>query len=234
MSKILLTKIEAKKAYENLQANDFKCPEITNKNLQTLRTDIFNSYQAAQSIAGSDYLKDLRFALDLFERFKIEKWFTCSLASNYDFWRYISVCVMPDIIYDRFGDVPSHYYDKNVRIYPATLYWYINMFKEDSQEGTYAFLSKPCFSTDTILQTIERTGNETNAEVLKEILYQYSQLNAKFIKQRYGALNIFLRKILILHMAKSLVIVPELFENGIPGYVSMLFDSILSEEENGE
>lgn len=232
MSKILLTKIEAKKAYETLQSNDFKCPEIKDSNLKILRNDICNSYKNAQSIEGNDYLKDLKFAIALYERFESERWFTCSLASNYDFWRYISICVMPDIIYDRFGDVSSHYFDKNVRIYPATLYWYINMFKEDSQEKTYEFLSKPCFSTDTILQTIERTGSETNAKVLKEILHQYSQLDAKFIKQYYGALNIFLRKILILHMAKSLVIIPEIFENGIKGYVSMLFDSILSGEEN--
>lgn len=233
MSKMFLTKVEAKKEYEKLQNNDFKCLEIVDSNFKSLREDIFNSYQNIKNMTGSDYLKDLKFALDLFERFKRERWFNCALASNYDFWRYVSIFIMPDIIFDRFGDVPSHYYDKNVRIYPATLYWYINMFKEDTQEKTYEFLSQSCFSTDTILQTIERTGNETNAEVLKEILYQYSQLDAKFIKQQYGALNIFLRKILILHMAKSLVIIPELFENGIKGYVSMLYNSMLREGENG-
>ena len=66
MSKMFLTKVEAKKEYEKLQNNDFKCPEIVDSNFKSLREDIFNSYQNIKNMTGSDYLKDLKFALDLF------------------------------------------------------------------------------------------------------------------------------------------------------------------------
>ena len=34
--------------------------------IKSLREDIFNSYQNIKNMTGSDYLKDLKFALDLF------------------------------------------------------------------------------------------------------------------------------------------------------------------------
>ena len=232
MVKFYLSKLEAKNKYENLRLNNFKCIETLSKDCEELRNKLLLAYDKAKQNKISDYRVDIKFGIELFDILDKALWFTKSLASNYDFWRYISICIIPEIIFDRFGDIPSHFYEKNVRIYPSTIYWYINIFKKESKEKTFDYLSLPCFSTDTILQTIERTGNETNVDVLREILNQYSKLEIKKIKENYCPINKFLRRILIQHMARSLVIIPEFYDGGIEGYVKMLIDSILNGVKN--
>ena len=228
----LLSKLEAIIKYEDLRINNFHCTVTLSKDIEELRNKLLSAYNKAKENTKSDYIVDIKFGIELFDILNENPWFTKSLASNYDFWRYVSICVIPDIIFERFGDIPSHFYEKNVRIYPGTLYWYINIFKKETKGKTFEYLSLPCFSTDTILQTIERTGNETNMEVLKEILNQYSKLEIKKIKENYCAINKFLRRILIQHMARSLVIIPELYDGGIEGYVKMLIETILNGVKN--
>lgn len=232
MGKLFLSKLEARTKYEDLRTSNFQCTVTLSKDIEELRKKLSSAYNKAKDNKKSDYIVDIKFGIELFDILDKTPWFTKSLASNYDFWRYVSICIIPEIIFDRYGDKLDHFYNKNVRIYPATLYWYINIFKKESKDKTFEYLSLPHFSTDTILQTIERTGNETNVDVLKEILNQYSKLEIKKIKENYCPINIFLRRILIQHMARILVIIPELYEGGIEGYVKMLIDSILNGVKN--
>ncbi len=227
MINLYMSRLEAKNKYEELRANNFNNSSSLPKDLNDLRIKLLAEYQKSKKDNKQLYDLDISFGIELWSLLKETPSFTKSLASNYDFWRYFSLCVIPEIIFDRYGDNPSHFYEKNVRIYPSTLFWYIELFNKGNKKSTLEFLSLPCFSTDTILQTIERTGNETNVNVFREILDQYSSLNFNKIgKDSHLKANIYLRKILVQHMARSLVIVPEFYEGGIKGYVAMLINSI--------
>jgi hypothetical protein len=86
---------------------------------QNLRKDLV---ELAGTVAQS-YEYDLNFGIKLYEYFSKIDGFNESIASDYDFWRYLSIKVVPDIVEKRHGLVPSYYYEKNVRIYLSTLWW---------------------------------------------------------------------------------------------------------------
>jgi hypothetical protein len=221
------TKSQAESRYKEQLVSEFSNIIVKNEYLG-LRDEIIKAYEVAEKESKS-YLIDLKFAIKLHNIFNSKNWFNEALASNYSFWKYISLEVMPDIIYKRHGDQRDYFYYKNVRLYPSTMYWFIHVFGLGSDDETYNFLSKKCFSTDTILQTVERPGRKgMNIELFKNILDKYSQLDIERIKKDFGAMNLFLRKILIQNTAKSVVLVPEFYNGGIVGYVDMLFESVLN------
>ena len=75
------------------------------------------------------------------------------------------------------------------------------------------------FSTDTILNLVERTGRcGTNISVYRDIMEKYSALNKVADKD--------FRNVMKLNTAKAVVIEPVFSVDGIPGYVKTLFDDL--------
>jgi hypothetical protein len=84
------------------------------------------------------HYRDMHFGLFLYEYLNSQKDFTPKYESSYDFWRYISVCVIPDIVADRWDiDKSDHFYSKPTGIYPFQVYWYIKL----SWQGTKDYQS---------------------------------------------------------------------------------------------
>ncbi len=188
------------------------------------------------------YQQDLIYGKRLYELLSSFEWFDWTVATNKDFWSYIALYSMPQIIFDRFkkedkdgglkvGALGTHFYSKWTRVYPCTLYWIFKICDKGAAQETYDFLSAPCFSTDTILNVVERMGPKGfRIDVYGKIIDRFANLEHQKYAKSIGAPNYILRAILVSHGIKNSVYIPELAENGIDGYIDMVFKSALGED----
>lgn len=177
------------------------------------------------------YLTDLVFGIRMY-RILSKMGMDVRLASYDALWIYLSMKVVPYIVFDRFSKfeesghskIPAdHYFVKSVRIYLKSLWWYIFLSAQTGYDGrpdlekTQEMLWNQ--NTDTILQLVERSGREGyRVDLYREIMKYYCEHpeleSADF------------RRVLILNTARSQVMEPALTEDGIRGYVKGLFDYI--------
>lgn len=168
------------------------------------------------------YLYDLNMALEIYSYYDINEYgYAC--LSNYDFWRYICVKVVPDIIRERHGINPEYYFKKNVRMYIPTLWWYINMTWQGSLEQTKIVLEK--HNTDTIQSLVERPGRQgVFLETYRKIIEYYDKLDQRDRVVDGQKKYYLLRRIMVLHTAKCLLFDPNIL--GADNYVRMLFENV--------
>lgn len=163
-----------------------------------------------------DYRFDLLFGLKLYSILSKEIGFTNRIATSNDIWRYLSICVVPDIVHSRWQLNEDHFYKVPRRIWLKTLWWYINLSWVGNEQDTYNILQNN--TTDTILQLVERPGIGYYVEMYREMMLQYSE---------YEDTNRELfRRVLKLNTARLLTTSPELVDGGIKAYVQDLFDSV--------
>lgn len=168
------------------------------------------------------YEIDLEVGLAAYTYFKKQDWFNESIASDYDFWRYICLEVVPDLIADRHGLADSsrdYFYNKNVRLYIPTMYWFYEMSYFDSPEKTKEMLS--ALNTDYIMNLVERPGRGIYLEVSREIMRVICLVGEKERNKKLNDANLF-RRVMIQNTARienyNLV-----FENNAKEYVKQLF-----------
>lgn len=223
MKIIELNREEAKHDFDKLCSNG-----ITEYYFSSLDSDYQKIRNGLLSIVPKPIQKtyefDLMFGIKIYEYFNEKNIpeFNEAVASNYGFWRYICLKVIPDIIIERHGFVDTYFYEKNVRIYIPTLWWFIEMSYQGDLETTYNCLKR--FSTDYILQFVERPGRDgMYIDVVRSIFKYLSKLPDSIIKEKKGG-QILVRRLLIQHTAKNsnfnLVV-----EGQIDEYVKGLFSS---------
>ena len=166
------------------------------------------------------YEFDLPFAMRIYDFFNAFDWFNETVASNYGFWRYICLCVVPDLILRRCGWNAKNFYEKTTRMYVPRLWWYVHMSFQGTSDYTEQVLLH--LNTDFIMNLVERTGRSGfYLEVSREIMRTLSQLPKSVINQKINGANLF-RRVLIQNTAKAnnynLVI-----ENNAKEYVLSLF-----------
>ena len=174
------------------------------------------------------YMTDTLFGLKIYDYFRNKDWFNLRTAANDNFWRYISVGVIPNIVAKRWGTNKDNYFWKQSnRLWPKTTWWYIHLTWHNSLEETRNILLDKRFNSDTIQGLVERTGKKgTFVDVYREIVYQYSLLDyntiVKFKKQLSGGSDNLFRAIMRLNTARNLVTDPCLTKGGVYGYVSSI------------
>lgn len=230
-----LSRSRAEEVYNSLQ-HMFK-GEAYHINLppeyERIREDLIRLFQEFKQY--QDYQFDYRYALAIYRYFSSQNhhWFTLSLSADYDFWRYLSLVVVPDLVYQRHGTQKEYYYGKDVRIYLSTMWWYAHMSWQGSMEETEMTIENN--TTDTILNLVERPGKKgVHLQVYRSIMKLYGLLGK--IERRVSisdsdsemtSVNVTLfRRVMTLHTAKSQVINPDLYECGALGYARMLFSSV--------
>lgn len=218
--------------YQQFIENDYKYGFIDiDEDYKKIRDSILIKWNECKSKVKKikSYEFDLFFAKELFIIFDSK--FDMVYLASYDFWRYISLCVIPDLIYERWGNVVAHYYKKTVRIYPYTLYWYIKLSWQGSLDLTIDLLSKKYLTTDTILQCVERPGR------MGVDLKYYNALMKEFCtteleqKNKYGDL---FRNVLTLNTSRSFNLVIDFVDGGIVGYVKSLINESMGGLFNGK
>lgn len=173
------------------------------------------------------YGYDILLGLELYDFLNPDNGFTLRLASDPDVWRYISMKVVPDVIYERWGiDSPERFYKRPSRIYLSAIWWYIHLSWNQDKEETYRIIEKN--STDEVVNLVERAGARGyRIDFTREFMRQYNE-------RRTANDRMLFRKVLKLNTARSVVLEPELHQGGIKGYIASLFDDVAKGEFDEE
>ena len=189
---------------------------------QSLRDAVVQSFLDAEN--EKEYDLDLNVGLTLFEELNTNIGFNLVLASDDDIWRYLSCVVFPDLTYLRYpkpakGDIrlnKKRFYSHTRRIWVKTLWWYVYLSWQGSKEETYKVLKD--FGTDTISDFIERPGKGYRVNMFRELMKQYSGIDAK-------SSDLF-NRIQKQNLVNCRTVEPALTENAEKGYVKSLFDQL--------
>lgn len=206
MKYIELEREEAEKIYNSIENDTTILDDTYFSQLDNEYTKIRNTIMSwlTEHPVTKNYDFDLFFAIKLYDFFSDKTYpdFNEAIASNYGFWRYICLKVVPDIIIERHGMIKEYFYAKNVRLYIPTLWWYIEMCYQGSPELTYDCLKDK--STDYILQIVERPGRDGMfLDVSRLIIYYLSKLPEEVVSKKYNDQTL-LRRVVIQNTAKNL------------------------------
>lgn len=200
-----LEREEAQKTFESFVDGKIKIDEAYFSNLDEsylgMRKTILSWLSEHPLTKNYDF--DLFMALKLYSYFNSGnlEGFNESIASNYGFWRYVCIKVVPDIIIERHGLIKEYFYAKNVRLYIPTLWWYIEMCYQGSVDKTYECLKDK--STDYILQIVERPGRDGMfLEVSRLIVHYLSILPDDVVSAECGGQTL-LRRVMIQNTARG-------------------------------
>ena len=183
-----------------------------------LRNALLEINKVVRENYSKDYDIDLNFGIKLYVYLNSIQGFNLRMASNDDFWRYLSLKVVPDLVSERWGkDNKSHFYERASRIWLRSLWWYIHLSWQGDEESTYEILKNN--TTDEILNLVERAGRKGYyLEVYRNIMYFYSMVQ----EQKSTNRKLF-RNIMILNTARCTVIEPGLCLGGEREYVKSIF-----------
>lgn len=230
-----LNKIECQNLMrEWIACEGTKLPPLDDE-YSTMREDLhklFNRTLKSQNKYKSrfDYYMDVDYGVKLFEYLNQQPWFNLRVATDIGFWRYLSIMVIPDVVEERWGcDKEDHYWRRPARIWLRSIWWYVYIAHYTNLEETRTTLLKEQFSTDTILNLVERAGRDgMNINVYKNIIKIYSLVKKasleEFKKNSKKGDDLF-RAVMRLNTARIIVIEPVFYEGGELGYVFSLFES---------
>ncbi len=230
-----LNKAQAMAAMKQWQEGDGTVANI-DPSYKEIRRDIceFMDKIRKSNTEKSDYYTDVHMGMDLYQYFDKQPGFSMRTAANDNFWRYLSVQVVPDVVAERWGrDNADHFWRIAARIWLRQIWWYVYLSWQGDIKETEAVLLTPRFSTDTILNLAERTGrNGTYVEIYRYIMYYYSTLDMAVIEQfnkkihehdKHGTL---FRTIMKLNTARTVVTEPSLYLGGCNEFVRSLFREV--------
>ena len=168
---------DIKKRYEQYVTYQNVDESNLDPNYKSLREACLTKYNEikinADSISSKSSLHyiDMNFGFFLYEYLNQQKDFTSRYESNYEFWRYFAVCVIPDIIADRWNITKSdHFYSKPTGIYPFQVYWYIKLSWQGTKEKTREVLKDN--QEDQILQLVDRPSSiGVNLDLYRRIMF---------------------------------------------------------------
>jgi hypothetical protein len=190
-----------------------------------LRKDLFNCFQETlevlqiQQIKGKEYEVDLEFGIRMYILLVNKYKFNERHASDDGIWRYLSLKIVPDITFKRWGLNPQRFYFESRRLWIKSLWWYIHLSWQDDYDKTLNVLKDN--TTDELVQLVERSGpSGYRVQLCRKIMYHYSSLSSE--KKKRGS-QIF-RRIMKLNTARSKVVEPSLVIGGEEKYVKELFE----------
>ena len=184
-----------------------------------IRKELVEDYEKVDS--GHKYLLDYKFGILL--NYTLQKnGFTLRDAADDGVWRYLSMCVVPDLVGRRWGKgAEIRYYKQSSRMWLKTIWWYIHLSWQGSPKDTAKVISSN--TTDQILQLVDRSGSKGYyVEAYRRIMYYYWLAKQKDpdVSERD------FRRIMTLHTAMCRTLEPGLYEGGSDGYVRMLFSKL--------
>ncbi len=168
---------------------------------------------------NNSYQLDLLFGIKLYSTLNEKYGMNVRYAATDGIWRYISVCVVPDLVEKRYGlEHPDRFWKKPKRLWLRVLWWYIYLSWQGSEEETYNVLKDN--STDEILQLVDRCGRGGyRVDLCRTLMRKNSELDPGERRK-----NQIFRKMLVLNTARVQVLEPELSSGGNKGYVDSLYE----------
>lgn len=208
---------------EYCQTKEAKCPEEYKK----LREEILDLFVRTLSEIGIDpvdinsknyaYQVDYIFGLKFYQLLNNNYNMNIRIASTDGVWRFLSTCVVPDLVEMRYGiEHPDRYWKKPKRVWLRVIWWYIYLSWQGDEELTREVLKDN--STDEILQLVDRCGRDGyRVDLYREIMKKYASMDITYRRKE----QIF-RKMMVLNTAKVQVIEPALVDGAEIQYVDDL------------
>jgi len=210
---------------------DSSCLPEVDSFYSEMRNELQNGYKEAKEKYSRDYDIDIHFGIYLYNYCEKISSFNMRTASDDGFWRYLSLKVVPDLVTDRWGNSnETHFWKRGSKIWLRTLWWYIYLSWQRNVEKTLDVIESPRFTTDTILNLIDRSGKGYYIDVYRHIMYFYSKVSkeelAEFNRNTATKSDSLFRVIMKLNTARTKVIEPALYTGGECEYVRSLFNDM--------
>lgn len=199
---------------------------------EPIRRELVSAFKGnvEEADGKAEYLVDLRVGLKLYELFPIGSDFTLITANDDDFWRYLSLKVIPDITYLRYpdpkqGDIRinrKRFYAHTRRIWIKTLWWYIYLSWQGNGKDTFDILRDN--GTDNINKLIETPGRGYRIGLFREMMREYHLTRPHVVKD-FAAFT-------KLNNAKCVTVEPELTSGGVRAYAQKLLVEIADRKED--
>ena len=196
---------------------------------EKIRNDLQKLNQEIRDVKDEKYYVDAHLGLALYEYLWNIPEFNMRVAADDDFWRYLSLKVVPDLVAQRWGkDNESHYWSRPTRIWLRSIWWYVHLSWQGDLEKTRELLECDHFTTDTILNFEERSGRfGTYVDAYRYILLNYSKVSKedikKFSRGKSSDSDDLFRVVMKLNTAKMMVLDPALYLGGLDAYAKSLF-----------
>ncbi|OHX50693.1 hypothetical protein [Cytobacillus oceanisediminis] len=222
---VVYTKAQAKYKFQEIEAEPENCaPRQVKPPFDQLREYIINekkSFLMNDKMKINSYAFDLHMGLVLYSLLNDSYRFNERLAAQDEIWRYLSLEVFPDLVYERFGINDQRFYKGTRRIWLKSIWWYIHLSWQGTEEETLNTLRDN--SSDHILQLLDRSGSGGyRAELTRELMRQYKLYSSSKVPELF-------RRILKLNTARLNMIEPSLVEGGIKTYVDDLFKYFMND-----
>lgn len=192
------------------------------------RNDILSVFKStlAENDRKMNYILDLNVGLKLYSLLPPGNDFTVTQANDDDFWRYISVKVLPDITYLRYPKPESavseaggrlnhkRFYAHTRRIWIKSLWWYIHLSWQGNEQKTFAALKDN--TVDNINKLIETPGRGYRLPLYRAMISEYAATGPHTSGKEFAAFT-------KMNNAKCVLIEPALTAGGEKGYAHRLF-----------
>lgn len=222
---VVYTKAQAKFKFQQIEGEQENCaPRQVKVPFVHLRKIIMNekkTFLIDETKKINSYAFDLNMGLLLYRVLKEDYSFNERLAAQDEMWRYLSLEVFPDLVYERFGMNDQRFYKGTRRIWLKSIWWYIHLSWQGTEEETFYTLKDN--SSDEILQLLDRSGSGGyRIELTREVMRQYKLYSNCKVPQLF-------RRVLKLNTARLNMTEPSLVEGGIETYVKDLFKYFLKD-----
>ena len=224
---------KSKKIYKQWLEDGFS-PDY-DKDWLSVRNDLIALFKKVEieitkAETKKEYFTDVLFGIELFQYFAPNKnGFSLRTAEDPDFWSYLSIKVIPDIVAKRWdiveGNENRYFVDnKKTRIWLSQIWWYVYLTFNDNLENTKKILLSEGFTTDTIMHLVDRTGSKgIFIDVYREIINQYYLYDKKLLENSKITYAKLFKNVMKLNTSKILTFEPPLYKGGVKGYVADLF-----------
>jgi hypothetical protein len=227
----------AKEKYNEFKKHGWNTAVIKANLIDQFDDDLRNKLVAEQnrmitngSIQVDSYEFDVEFGIFLYEYLDKCSWFNIRLACDDDFWRWLSMEIIPEMVVRRWPPPQSgasddshrdRLYANKRRMWLKAIWWYVHLtFNVDLQTTKQMLID---FTSDSLVQITERVGRGGyRVELCREIAKQYHSLLYSYTKNKKEYANL-LRKVMKKNTAWVQTRIPALHPNKEQGYVEELF-----------
>jgi hypothetical protein len=175
-----------------------------------------NGLQFAHPREGNErarYLLDVQVGIELYKHLE-PSFLDLRNAANDGFWKYMSMIVLPDIVYQRWQLNKDRYWARTNRIWLKTVWWYVHLSWQEDLETTKTYLLAKNLSTDTVVQLVERAGRHGYRVAL------YRCIMKRLVEE--GLTQDEFRALMTLNTVMTATVEPALYEGGVSRYVNWL------------